>query len=120
LEAAVSRTDKTKPHKVRVLEHHPWAEHFHDEGFCDLPPSPLAPNGTINYRVHVRPDGSSYRTLGCYWSDWNVAGRTCCSGGCSGRNCPCRAWRAPERRRRRAAGKREARRELMEANGVEA
>lgn len=63
----MSRTDKDKPHLVRVAEHQPWAEHDHSRGICDLPDSPLE---------------SSYRDW-CRWSDWNLIYSSCCRGcGC--------------------------------------
>jgi len=89
----MSKTDKTKPWRVRVAEHHPWAWHNHESGYCDLPPSPLSDGGTFQRR----PDGSA----GCYWSDWNLCYKGVCCYGCGCRLCTGYYERRWERRRDR-------------------
>ncbi len=101
---AVSRTDKTKPWRVRVAEHRTWAEHHHEDGICDLPPSP---------RDLPEPwDGVRH----CRWMDWNIANSDVCCGGCGCRMCTGYYWRREDRRFRRHEARREIRRVLNESD----
>ncbi len=97
----MSKTDKTKPWRVRVAEHNPWAWHYHEQGFCDLPPSPTSDGGTW----HNRPDGSA----GCHWSDWNIVYKDNCCYGCGCRLCTGYWERREERRRDRHRAKMQTR-----------
>jgi hypothetical protein len=102
----VSKTDKTKPWAIRVMEHQPWANHDHSDGICDLP-------------EHYK-DNAYYGTASgaghCRWSDWNICYRGNCCYGCGCRYCAGQAWRRTDRRRSRHLARHEARRVLVEAD----
>lgn len=101
----MSKTDKTKPWRVRVAEHQPWADHDHRDGVCDLPDDP---------RTFIPWDKVPH----CRWSDWNIALRqTCCSGcGCQTSMCSGKDWRAADNRKSRHKAKRDARRQVKAAD----
>lgn len=94
----MSKTDKTKPWAIRVMEHQPWANHDHRDGICDLP-------------EHFR-DNAYYTTESgaghCRWSDWNVCYDGCCNG-CGCRVCSGYYTRRAERRRSRHVTRRQMR-----------
>lgn len=98
----MSKTDKTKPWRVRVAEHNPRPEHDHTDGVCDLPD---------DRRVWVAWDGSPR----CRWSDDGLARRASCCGGCGCQKAYCGSayWKVEARRSERRAGRRESRRELQ-------
>jgi hypothetical protein len=98
----VSRTDKTKPWRVRVAEHGARENHNHENGVCDLPASPLEGRLGVWTGQH------------CSWSDWNLAYDGCCHG-CGCRLCTGYYWRRADRRRSRHRAKAEARQALKEA-----
>lgn len=93
----MSNTDKTKPWRIRVAEHHPWAEHDHRNGVCDLPDDP---RDTRNWLSGVA----------CYWSDANLVygGGSCCSG-CGCRMCSAYFERRAARRKSRHLAQRATR-----------
>jgi hypothetical protein len=101
----VSRTDKTKPWRVRVAEHHPIAIHNHEHGTCDLPPSPL----TGHLGVYTRGR--------CTWSDWYLSYDGCCHG-CGCRLCTSYYWRREERRSSRHEARR-ANRETLKRTATD-
>jgi hypothetical protein len=87
----VSRTDKTKPWRIRVMEHRPWANHDHTNGVCDLPD---------------RFEDNAYGGRGpeaahCRWSDWNICYKGTCCYGCGCPMCTDQAGRKAKRRRER-------------------
>lgn len=93
-EKLVSRTDKTKPWRVRVAEHHPVAEHDHCDGICDLPDNPLDP-----------------KWHGCHWSDHNLTNGDCCRKcGCS--QCSDTAGRKARRKKERQEARQANAREI--------
>ncbi len=92
----MSKTDKTKPWRVRVAEHNPVAVHNHEHGICDLPPSPLDPGGALG--VWTRGH--------CSWSDWNILYKDQCCYGCGCRMCTSYYYRKEDRRRDRHKGQR--------------
>jgi hypothetical protein len=92
----MSRTDKTKPWRVRVAEHHPIEIHNHERGYCDLPPSPL--HGALGVWTAGR----------CSWSDWYLNYDGCCHG-CGCRMCTNYNGRRAARRRSRHESRRWAR-----------
>ncbi|WP_433255738.1 hypothetical protein ACQPYK_15380 [Streptosporangium sp. CA-135522] len=91
----MSRTDKTKPLRVRRAEHDPWPVHDHRDGVCDLPDSPM-----------------DDKRAGCRWSDdCLLLVHSCCSH-CGNRSCG-KEWqwyRRVENRKDRYASRREVRR----------
>lgn len=89
----MSRTDKTKPWAVRVMEHRPWADHDHRYGVCDLP-------------EHYR-DNLDYGH--CRWSDWNICRKGTCCYGCGCRMCTDQLGRKAKRRRERHQARMQAR-----------
>ncbi|MFC6087060.1 hypothetical protein [Sphaerisporangium aureirubrum] len=93
----MSRTDKTKPLRVRYAEHDPQPEHDHRFGPCDLPPVPAW-------------DDAETR---CRWRHPSTLlfGGSCCSG-CSKPACvkERQQWAKAANRKERYAGRREARR----------
>lgn len=98
LDCIVSRTDKTKPWRVRVVEHRPVAEHHHPEGICDLPGSPLDETGL--WSEHY-----------CHWQNnimWGPWRGSCC-GGCGCRMCSGYWTRRWARRADRHQAQRDAR-----------
>ncbi len=94
----MSRTDKTKPVAVRMIEHPPLiAEHNHQDGICDLPPTPLH-------------DQRRYHTsFNCYWMETAVFGYRGCCHGCGCRLCTGHWERREERRRSRHQARRQGR-----------
>lgn len=95
----MSKTDKTKPWRVRVAEHQPVAIHNHERGVCDLPPSPL------EGRLGV------YTSEHCSWSDWNICHKGNCCYGCGCRMCIDQFGRKRARRRERYKAKKQIRAE---------
>jgi hypothetical protein len=96
----MSRTDKTKPLRVRHAEHGPRPLHDHRFGPCDLPSSPLE-----------RSDGTR-----CRWE--HPAAHLLTGGGCCA-GCKVRShirerqqWKKEDKRRERYAGRRASRRYL--------
>lgn len=87
----MSRTDKTKPWAIRVMDHQPWANHDHSDGICDLP-------------AHYK-DNAYYATESgaghCRWSDWNLCRKDSCCYGCGCRMCTDHDGRKAKRRRER-------------------
>jgi hypothetical protein len=83
----VSRTDKTKPWRVRVMEHRPWANHDHSDGVCDLPE---------HYKDNQYAGGTH-----CRWSDWNLCYKGNCCYGCGCHLCTDQPGRKAKRRRER-------------------
>lgn len=98
----MSRTDKTKPMRVRMIEHGLLAHHEHRIGICNLPDSPL---------VDQRP---FHFAQDCYWRPedhwW-----PCCRG-CSCRMCTGYWGRRAERRASRHAAKAWARKVTTESD----
>lgn len=78
----MSRTDKTKPWRVKIAEHQPVAVHNHTDGVCNLPDDVLA-----------NPNWG-----GCYWDDTGLQHSDCCRQGCSCSLC----WGSSRRARVRA------------------
>lgn len=97
----MSDTDKTKPWRIRVMEHQPWANHDHADGICDLP---------RHYKDNAWYSTESGATH-CRWSDWNISyrGGTCCFG-CGCKTCTDQVRRKAKRRRERHAARQAARR----------
>ncbi|MFC4496150.1 hypothetical protein ACFPA8_18660 [Streptomyces ovatisporus] len=98
----MSRTDKTKPLRVRHAEHDPRPVHDHRFGACDLPPDPL----TQDAETRCRWEGPAAHLF---------SGANCCAG------CKVRShirerqeWKKAGNRRERYAGRREARRSAAE------
>ncbi|WP_460856996.1 hypothetical protein [Nocardiopsis coralliicola] len=90
----MSRTDKTKPWRVRRAEHDHEPIHNHGYGPCDLPDGPLDPDTDSR----------------CYWA-FTGLWRGCCSGQTT--NAGRREWTAMKRtanRRERHAARVELRR----------
>ena len=79
----MSRTDKTKPWRVRRAEHDPVAEHDHSDGICDMPESRL-----------------DNKWRGCHWSDFNLIHGGCCWG-CGCPRCNDTVGRRAKRKRER-------------------
>jgi hypothetical protein len=52
----MSKTDKTQPWWVRIIQHKPKESHDHRNGVCDLPKEPTRPE-------HVR-----WKAGSCYWN----------------------------------------------------
>ncbi len=93
----MSKTDKTKPWRIRVMEHQPWANHDHSDGICDLP---------------EQWKDNSYRSTEsgadhCRWSDWNICYKGSCCYGCGCHMCTGQAWRKAKRRRSRYRARRQ-------------
>lgn len=93
----MSRTDKTKPLRVRYAEHNPLPVHDHRFGPCDLPPTPSWDDDDTRCRWRY-----PYSML---------FGGTCCSG-CYKPACvkERQQWDKEANRRERYAARREARR----------
>ncbi len=96
----MSDTDKTKPWRVRVMEHQPWANHDHSDGICDLP------ERWEDNTYYGTESGADH----CRWSDWNICYRGSCCYGCGCPMCTDQAGRKARRRRERHAVQRVARR----------
>lgn len=98
----MSRTDKTKPWRVRVAEHHPRAVHNHENGTCDLTSSPLEGRLGVYTRQY------------CTWSDWYLSYDGCCHG-CGCRVCTNYYGRRADRRGDRHEARRATRQALKES-----
>ncbi len=92
----MSRTDKTKPWRVRVMEHNPKAVHEHRDGVCDLPESAL----------------EDWTYLGCHWSNDTSSWSCCVRGGCS--CCTGRNYSVPANRKDRRETKARLKRGLQD------
>jgi hypothetical protein len=102
----VSRTDKTKPWAIRVMEHRPWANHDHADGVCDLP---------VHYKdnaYYSTESGASH----CRWSDWNLCYKDSCCYGCGCRRCTDQVNRKAKRRRERHQAQRVSRKAVTGLN----
>lgn len=96
----MSDTDKTKPWRIRVMEHRPWANHDHSDGICDLP-------ATYGENAYY---GTASGATHCRWSDWNLVYKNCCCYGCGCSLCTDQAGRKRKRRRERHSAHLAARR----------
>lgn len=86
-EREMSKTDKTKPWRVRINEHNPRPDHDHRDGVCNLPVSPLVD--------HAWSAGN------CTWQDFRLIYDGGCCHGCGCHICTAYWWRRQERRRSR-------------------
>jgi hypothetical protein len=85
----MSKTDKTKPWDLRILEHAPRQQHDHRDGVCDLP--------DLRSRADVGWRGNGH----CYWSEGSILYSDQCCYGCGCRICTGYYTRRQERRRER-------------------
>ncbi len=91
----MSKTDKTKPWRVRMAEHRPLFEvHNHVSGECTLPSSPLDPVPIKN---------------GCHYAARVLCYPGSCCWGCGCRMCTDYYARKMKRRRERREAKGELR-----------
>jgi hypothetical protein len=103
----VSRTDKTKPWRIRVMEHRPWANHDHSDGVCDLPEQ------WSDNAYYATESGAGH----CRWSDWNLCYKDSCCYGCGCHMCTDQPGRKAKRRRERHQARISARAEVKASRG---